>query len=703
MSLRTQTHSGVQSRSSTRRGHEGHSNHVDPEEEHPDSSRRHRKTGEKRISRHGKRHRSSWMHFGGRTEPLVLLTTVTKSNQPASYTRHHNPESPRHTTQDTGLSKSSTNSSTRRSQKKTPTSSILSLFFGPVTPQPAKSVKPVKKQNNLHKLFVRRHTSHKSGKTGMFPLHVLFMSSTTVHSVHDRSPATYAAQMLYSGPHPECKAEFCMRCAAKWKTCDCPWFNHDVPEHEQPVEFDEAAVWYTDSDDGDDEDVNGWIRRVVGEPAYRRQEDFAQQYILHQVIRYRNEFHPGIMEAEAQPHPGLEQARQKPAIRLSIYIKMPTELEELVEFLGSPNPQIRQIAAANLTVFSSSQPTLFKKENLQPIKDLKILVRDHPTIAKDALTMLINLSADGQILRFLADDDDFVELLIAKVTNKNEPNADDIAMLLANLAKADSFSRIISLTRKKADDVSTSTNALDQLLDCFVKGADGALNKAANYDYLAYVFADLSKTEEGRKFFTTKQDYDGVIPVTKLLVFTEHTSDIRRRGVAWTIKNVCFDVQSHPMLISEEEDEGANLLPYILLPIMGPEEYPDDESSEMLPDLQLLPPDKRRETDNQIILAHLETLLLLTTTREVRDKMRQVQVYPIIRECHSAVENEEVREACDRLVQVLMRGEEGEVNEAEREAMERAGVHTMLGQPKRITEEEGEGEEEDEQIVDILA
>lgn len=106
-----------------------------------------------------------------------------------------------------------------------------------------------------------------------------------------------------------CKAEFCMRCAAKWKTCDCPWFNHDVPEHEQPVEFDEAAVWYTDSDDGDDEDVNGWIRRVVGEPAYRRQEDFAQQYILHQVIRYRNEFHPGIMEAEAQPHPGLEQAR----------------------------------------------------------------------------------------------------------------------------------------------------------------------------------------------------------------------------------------------------------------------------------------------------------------------------------------------------------------------------------------------------------
>jgi len=113
-------------------------------------------------------------------------------------------------------------------------------------------------------------------------------------------------------------------------------------------------------------------------------------------------------------------------------------------------------------------------------------------------------------------------------------------MLLSNLAKAESFNRIVSLSLKTADHVSTSTNALNQLLDCFVKGADGLLNKKANYDYLAYLFADLSKTEEGRKFFITKQDYDSVVPVIKLLVFTEHSSDIRRRGVAWTIKNVCL-------------------------------------------------------------------------------------------------------------------------------------------------------------------
>jgi len=27
-----------------------------------------------------------------------------------------------------------------------------------------------------------------------------------------------------------CKAQFCMCCGAKWKSCDCPWFNYDTIE-----------------------------------------------------------------------------------------------------------------------------------------------------------------------------------------------------------------------------------------------------------------------------------------------------------------------------------------------------------------------------------------------------------------------------------------------------------------------------------------
>ena len=106
-----------------------------------------------------------------------------------------------------------------------------------------------------------------------------------------------------------------------------------------------------------------------------------------------------------------------------------------------------------------------------------------------------------------------------------------------------------------------------------------------------------------------------------------------------------------------------NMMPYVLLPLAGPEEFPDEETEGMLDDLQLLPPDKEREKDHEILKTHLETLLLLTTTREGRDWMRNKQVYPIIRETHAHVEDEEVREACDRVVQVIMRKEEGEEEE----------------------------------------
>jgi hypothetical protein len=245
-----------------------------------------------------------------------------------------------------------------------------------------------------------------------------------------------------------------------------------------------------------------------------------------------------------------------------------------------------------------------------------------------------------------------------------EEAANEIAMLLSNLAKSEHLERLIKLKRATpAKSVSTSPYALDQLFDCFVKGAEGALNKHANFDYLAYLLADMSKYKAGRDHFLGKREYDGVVPISKLTVFTEHKSHVRRRGVASTIKNVAFEVDKHPLLLADDTERvdgvpGVNVLPYILLPLAGSEEYPEEESANMLPDLQLLPPDKTREADSEILVTHLETLLLLTTTRQGRDKLRQVQVYPLARETHLHVEDEDVKEACDRLVQILMRDEE---------------------------------------------
>ncbi|KAF2745187.1 DNA-binding protein-like protein HGH1 [Sporormia fimetaria CBS 119925] len=383
---------------------------------------------------------------------------------------------------------------------------------------------------------------------------------------------------------------------------------------------------------------------------------------------------------------------------------MPTELEELVEFLHHGNTQIRQVAAEHLTGYSKDI-ALFKRNQLEPIKDLKLLVKDYPPIAKNALTILINISHDDEILKSLAKDDAFVETLLSRITNQKEPNANELAMLLANMAKDDSMQRILELKRDVPKALSTSPRAIDQLLDCFVKGAGGAYNKDADFDYLSYFFADLAKFEQGRTYFTTPQSHDSdIIPLTKVQVFTDHPSHIRRLGVASVIKNSAFHIPSHPTLLSNLPDDpslppphqGANLLPYILLPLMGPEEYADEDTEGMLDELQLLEPDKEREKDKEIMKTHLETLLLFTTTREGRDVLRRVKVYPIVRECHLQVEDEEVREACDRLVQVIMRKEEGE--EEEEGAMEGQGGEAG----KMLALQQGEEVDEEEKIVEIL-
>ena len=59
-------------------------------------------------------------------------------------------------------------------------------------------------------------------------------------------------------------------------------------------------------------------------------------------------------------------------------LTMPTELEELVGFIANPSQQIRLIATENLVPYSTSEPALFKIDNLTPVKNLKLLVNDHP-------------------------------------------------------------------------------------------------------------------------------------------------------------------------------------------------------------------------------------------------------------------------------------------------------------------------------------
>jgi Domain of unknown function (DUF383)/Domain of unknown function (DUF384) len=226
------------------------------------------------------------------------------------------------------------------------------------------------------------------------------------------------------------------------------------------------------------------------------------------------------------------------------------------------------------------------------------------------------------------------------------------------------------------------------------------------------------KFPEGRKYLVTEQAYDKVIPLTKVIVFTEHASPIRRKGVAAVIKNVCFDPPTHSLLLSTSD---IDVLPYILLPLCSSFEFPEDESSKMLDELQLLPPDKERDSDHQNLLTHVESLLLLSTNREGRETLREAGTYYVIRELHVEVDNDDVRESVERLVNLLMgdeaegdiesmkareRGEiEDDSKKAEKHIEEKDQGGMWVGDGKKPTKavvEEEEDDEDDDKVVEIF-
>lgn len=55
-----------------------------------------------------------------------------------------------------------------------------------------------------------------------------------------------------------------------------------------------------------------------------------------------------------------------------------SDILQLVGFIASPSPQIRAVAIENLVPYSTTDPSIFKINQLAPVKNLKVLVQDRP-------------------------------------------------------------------------------------------------------------------------------------------------------------------------------------------------------------------------------------------------------------------------------------------------------------------------------------
>jgi hypothetical protein len=236
-------------------------------------------------------------------------------------------------------------------------------------------------------------------------------------------------------------------------------------------------------------------------------------------------------------------------------------------------------------------------------------------------------------------------------------------MLLNNLSKHESVVRRILPPSEPSNSAEPSsknprkTSMLDNLIEVFGRGEGKRYNPNADFHFLSGVISNLTTVTDGAKFMLGTSNVDGQHRLLKMIAFLNHENLIRRGGVTSVIKNCCFDTASHGWLLTNPD---LNLLPYIMLPLMGPEEYDEDDLDGMPDELQLLGDDKTREPDAQIRLILIDTLLLLSTTLEGREILRAKKVYRIIQKLHLVETSEEVQEAIERLVQLLARDESQE-------------------------------------------
>ncbi|NXF89968.1 HGH1 protein, partial [Eubucco bourcierii] len=169
---------------------------------------------------------------------------------------------------------------------------------------------------------------------------------------------------------------------------------------------------------------------------------------------------------------------------------------------------------------------------------------------------------------------------------------------------------------------------------------------------LGPLLCNLSQLPEGRRGLLDRSRCS----VQRLLPFTQYRdSVIHRRGIVGALRNCCFQYEDHEWLLSEEVD----ILPFLLLPLAGPEELSEEETERLPVDLQYLPLDKQREEEPDIRKMLLEAIMLLTATKAGRHLVRDKGTYVVLRELHHWEQHQEVLVACEKVIQVLIGDEPG--------------------------------------------
>ncbi|XP_061641156.1 protein HGH1 homolog isoform X2 [Phyllopteryx taeniolatus] len=303
-----------------------------------------------------------------------------------------------------------------------------------------------------------------------------------------------------------------------------------------------------------------------------------------------------------------------------------SEAAELLSFLTpATRPDVKGHTAGYILGLSGNRDGCrFLRARPDIIAALFALTSDpSAAIAEDCYRILINLSADETLHQVLVTDIGVVPSLLKNLKDPQFPFADKICTILSNLTRHQK-------TCKTLFKVFQEEMGLAQLVDIL---CTEGYNPHADMHYLAPLLSNLTQLPDARRFLMDK----------------DRSAHTRRAA------GTSADTSNHEWLLSDQVD----ILPFLLLPLAGPEELSEEDNEGLPVDLQYLPEDKKREEDPDIRQMLLETLMLLAATKDGRRTLKDKNVYVVMREFHRWEKDPKVTSACEKLVEVLI-GDEPE-------------------------------------------
>ncbi|XP_019485666.1 PREDICTED: protein HGH1 homolog [Hipposideros armiger] len=326
------------------------------------------------------------------------------------------------------------------------------------------------------------------------------------------------------------------------------------------------------------------------------------------------------------------------------------EAAKLLPFLmPAARADLQAAAAQHVLALTGSGPgrTLLAGQAALLRALVELAAAPAPAPARDAARALVNLAADPCLHDpLLAAEPELPARLLSCALDPQWHWADEAAAVLANLSREPGPCAALMEALGAAE---PGESGLERLVHAL---CTPGYNARAPLHYLGPVLSNLSQRPGARAFLL---DPNRCV-IQRLLPLTQYPdSTVLRGGVVGTLRNCCFEHRHHEWLLGPEVD----ILPFLLLPLAGPEDFSEEEMERLPVDLQYLPPDKQREPDAAIRKMLMETIMLLTATAPGRQQVRDQGAYLILRELHSWEPEPHVRVTCEKLIQVLI-GDEPE-------------------------------------------